>query len=213
MSLVTSEKDNGIGIITFNNPPKGFLTSEMIAETIPMIEDLDNDDSIKTVIFTGGMSGVFIKHFSVEEILAMSAVIKERRKKGLYGQMEILVGIMAGAGGTTRLARLVGPGKALEWGLRGRTFYPEEAKEEGLVHHVVQKNVLGEAKKIASEFIDKPSFALQSIKQVIKNSWNKSTQESVDEEGDLFANLISNDDQAIEMMEEYIKDGHNFDKF
>ena len=84
MSLVTSEKDNGIGIITFNNPPKGFLTSEMIAETIPMIEDLDNDDSIKTVIFTGGMSGVFIKHFSVEEILAMSAVIKERRKKGLY---------------------------------------------------------------------------------------------------------------------------------
>ena len=80
MSLVISEKDNGIGIITFNNPPKGFLTSEMIAETIPMIEDLDNDDSIKTVIFTGGMPGVFIKHFSVEEILAMSAVTKERRK-------------------------------------------------------------------------------------------------------------------------------------
>ena len=84
MSLVTSEKDNGMGIITFNNPPKGFLTSEMIAETIPMIEDLDNDDSIKTVIFTGGLPGVFIKHFSVEEILAMSEVAKERRKKGLY---------------------------------------------------------------------------------------------------------------------------------
>jgi len=68
-------------------------------------------------------------------------------------------------------------------------------------------------KKIASEFLDKPSLALQSIKQVIKNSWNKSTQESVDEEGDLFANLISNDDQAVEMMQNYIKDGHNFDKF
>ena len=267
MSLVTSQKDNGIGIITFNNPPKGFLTSEMIAETIPMIEDLDNDDSIKTVIFTGGIKGIFIKHFSVEEILAMSDLAKERRKKGLYetrhtkaplrmfwenidnmkkptiaaingycggggcelalacdirlaekgdytiGQMEILVGIIPGAGGTTRLARLVGPGKALEWVLRGRTFYPDEAKEEGLVHHVVQKNVLGEAKKIASEFLDKPPLALQSIKQVIKNSWNKSTQESVDEEGDLFANLISNDDQAVEMMQNYIKDGHNFDKF
>ena len=81
MSLVTSQKDNGIGIITFNNPPKGFLTSEMIAETIPMIEDLDNDDSIKTVIFTGGIKGIFIKHFSVEEILAMSDLAKERRKK------------------------------------------------------------------------------------------------------------------------------------
>ena len=67
MSLVISEKDNGMGIITFNNPPKGFLTSEMIAETIPMIEDLDNDDSIKIVIFTGGMPGVFIKHFQLKK--------------------------------------------------------------------------------------------------------------------------------------------------
>ena len=37
MSLVTIEKDNEMGIITFNNPPKGFLTSEMIAETIPTV--------------------------------------------------------------------------------------------------------------------------------------------------------------------------------
>ena len=267
MSLVKCEKDNGIGIITFNNSPKGFLTSEIIADTLPMIEDLDNDDTIKTVIFTGGLPGIFIKHFSVEEIIAMSEVTREKRKKGLFetrhtkaplrmfwedidnmkkptiaaingycggggcelalacdiriaekgdytiGQMEILVGIIPGAGGTTRLARLVGPGKALEWVLRGRTFYPEEAKEEGLIHHVVSKNVLNEAKKIASEFLDKPPYALQSIKQIIKGSWGKSTQESIDEEGDLFTNLIANDDQAIKMMEQYIKDGHNFDKF
>ena len=51
------------------------------------------------------------------------------------------------------------------------------------------------------------------IKQVIKSGWGKSTADGVDEEGDLFANLITNDDQAVEMMEEYIKDGHNFDKF
>jgi enoyl-CoA hydratase/carnithine racemase len=43
------------------------------------------------------------------------------------GQMEILVGILPGAGGTARLARLVGTGKALEWVLRGRTFTPHEA--------------------------------------------------------------------------------------
>ena len=63
MSLVTSEKDNGIGIITFNNPPKGFLTSEMIAETIPMIEDLDNDDSIKTVILLAVCRGFLLSIF------------------------------------------------------------------------------------------------------------------------------------------------------
>ena len=62
MSLVTSEKDNGMGIITFNNPPKGFLTSEMITEIIPMIEDLDNDDSIKTIIFNFHNIPVTIHH-------------------------------------------------------------------------------------------------------------------------------------------------------
>ena len=61
-----------------------------------------------------------------------------------FGQPEINLGVSPGAGGTTRLARLVGPGKALEWVLRGRTFYPEEAKEEGLVHHVVQKKDVAE---------------------------------------------------------------------
>ena len=76
-----------------------------------------------------------------------------------------------------------------------------------------QRMSLMKQKKIASEFLDKPPYALQSIKQIIKGSWGKSTQESIDEEGDLFTNLIANDDQAIKMMEQYVKDGHNFDKF
>ena len=193
MSLVTIEKDNGIGIITFNNPPKGFLTSEMIAETIPMIEDLDNDDSIKTVIFTGGMPGVFIKHFSVEEILLMSAVAKERRKKRLYetrhtraplrmfwenidnmkkptiaaingycggggcelalacdiriaekgdytiGQMEILVGIIPGAGGTVSISRRIGRQLTALMCLTGKRVDATTALEWGLVDALIEQ--------------------------------------------------------------------------
>jgi enoyl-CoA hydratase/carnithine racemase len=129
------------------------------------------------------------------------------------GQMEILVGILPGAGGTTRLARLVGVGKALEWVLRGRTFYPQEAADEGLVHHYIEGDVLQAALEIASEFVDKPAAALSAIKQVMRSSWGKTTADGVDEEGDLFGNIISNEPRALEMMEEYVASGHVMKKF
>jgi enoyl-CoA hydratase len=129
------------------------------------------------------------------------------------GQMEILVGILPGAGGTTRLARLVGPGKALEWVLRGRTFSPKEAAAEGLVHHYIDGDVLAAAHDMAREFLDKPAAALAAIKQVIRSSWGKTTADGVDEEGDLFAHVIGGSDRALEMMKEYVAGGHKLKKF
>lgn len=65
MSHVDCEIKGGIGIVTFTNPPKGFLTSDMVADTIPILDDLSNNDEVKAVIFTGGLPDVFIRHFSV----------------------------------------------------------------------------------------------------------------------------------------------------
>ena len=127
--------------------------------------------------------------------------------------MEILVGILPGAGGTTRLARLVGTGKALEWVLRGRTFSPQEAAAEGLVHHYVDGDVLAAAHEMAAEFLDKPAAALAAIKQVLRSSWGKTTADGVDEEGDLFGNLIATDERALEMMKDYVAGGHQLKKF
>ena len=67
--------------------------------------------------------------------------------------------------------------------------------------------------KMANEFKDKPTMALQAIKQVIKSGWGKSTADGVDEEGDLFTNLLASDDQAIEMMKEYVANDHKLKKF
>ena len=105
---------------------------------------------------------------------------------------------------TTRLARLVGTGKALEWVLRGRTFFPEEAAKEGLVHHYIDGNVLDAAHKMAEEFLDKPAASLAAIKQVLRSSWGKTTADGIDEEGDLFGNIIASDPRALEMMQDYI---------
>ena len=266
MSTVEHTIDGGIATVTFTNPPKGFFTSDMVARLGAIMDDLEADPAVRAIIFTGGLPDVFIRHFSVEEIIDMADALKTRRACGLpdprfartplrrvweqvdncqkptiaaingycggggceltlccdirlagpgnytIGQMEILVGLLPGAGGTTRLARAVGTGKALEWVLRGRTFYPQEAASEGLVHHYIEGDVVAAARKIAQEFLDKPPAALTYIKQVMRSSYGKSTAEGVDEEGDLFANLIAQDERTLEMMREYVKGGHRIEK-
>lgn len=267
MGTVDLAVDAGIATVTFTNPPKGFLTSEMVVQLDSTLETIERDETIRAVIFTGGLPDVFIRHFSVEEIIAMSDALKTQRAKGIphprfartalrrvwervdnfpkptiaaingfcggggceltlccdirlagpgdytIGQMEILVGILPGAGGTTRLARAVGTGKALEWVLRGRTFTPTEAAAEGLVHHLVEGDVVAAARNIAQEFLDKPPAALAYIKRVMRSSHGRPTEEGVDEEGDLFANLITEDERAVEMMREYVAGGHELEKF
>ena len=213
MGTVDCTIDGGIATVKFSNPPKGFLTGEMALQTAEIVAALETDDAVRAIVFTGGLPDVFIRHFSVEEIIAMAEAQKAQHDRGeigqrhtgssarmmweavdncrkptiaaingfcggggcelalacdirlagpgdyTIGQMEILVGILPGAGGTTRLARLVGPGKALEWVLRGRTFGPKEAADEGLVHHYVDGDVLEAALNIAREFLDKPPAA------------------------------------------------------
>lgn len=266
MGTVDCSIDDGIATVTFTNPPKGFFTTDMVAQTSEIMENLENDENVRVIIFTGGLPDVFIRHFSVEEIIEMAAALKARRAKGLsdprfartplrmmwenvdnsrkptiaaingycggggceltlccdirlagpgdytIGQMEILVGLLPGAGGTTRLARAVGTAKALEWCLRGRTFYPQEAAAEGFVHHYVEGDVLEAAKSMAREFLDKPPAALTAIKQVLRFSWGQSTADGVDMEGDLFGNLIATDERCLEMMKDYVAGGHKLQK-
>ncbi|MEX2481282.1 MAG: enoyl-CoA hydratase/isomerase family protein [Gammaproteobacteria bacterium] len=267
MGKVECAIDDGIATVTFTNPPKGFLTSDMVAQASTILTDIENDENVRVIVFTGGLPDVFIRHFSVEEIIEMTAALQARRARGqadprfartplrmlwenidnsrkptiaaingycggggcelalacdirlagpgdyTIGQMEILVGILPGAGGTTRLARLVGTGKALEWVLRGRTFHPQEAAAEGLVHHYIEGDVLAAAHAMAAEFLDKPAAALAAIKQVLRSSWGKSTADGVDEEGDLFGNLIATDERALQMMKDYVASGHQLKKF
>ena len=65
---------------------------------------------------------------------------------------------------------------------------------------------------MAGEFDDKPPRALAAIKQAVKASWGNTTMEGVLEEGDLFADLIATDDQAVKMMEDYVTNGHVYKK-
>ena len=76
MGKVDCAIEDGIATITFTNPPKGFFTADMVAQLGSLMTTLENDPAVRVIIFTGGLPDVFIRHFSVEEIIDMAAALK-----------------------------------------------------------------------------------------------------------------------------------------
>ncbi|HWF34130.1 MAG TPA: enoyl-CoA hydratase-related protein [Solirubrobacteraceae bacterium] len=102
--------------------------------------------------------------------LAMACDIRIAADSATFGQPEINLGIIPGFGGTQRLPRLVGEGKALEMNLTGDAISSGEAYELGLAHRVVPDHELldtavGWARKLAGQ----PPLAVEQIKRVSAN--------------------------------------------
>ena len=100
--------------------------------------------------------------------LAMACHIRMCSDRARLGQPEINLGIIPGFGGTQRLTRLVGTGKAIEWILTGDNIPPADAKALGLVNHVVpEAEVLRQAQGLAKKIAMKPAVGIaQSLKAV-----------------------------------------------
>ena len=105
----------------------------------------------------------------------------------------------------------MGSGKALEWLLRGRTFSPEEALEEGIINHLATDSALSLAKSICDELGNKPGPALAAIKQLVKSNQGEQP-DIVDMEGDLFANLLASDENAVSSVRHFISNKYKFVK-
>ncbi len=66
--LVGVDVRDGLAIVTFNNPPRGYLNQAQVSELAAHLDEIERDDNIRAVIFTGGVPGVFIRHYDVGEI-------------------------------------------------------------------------------------------------------------------------------------------------
>ena len=116
------------------------------------------------------------------------------------GQPEILLGIMPGAGGTQRLARLVGPARAKELMFTGRFVDAAEALAIGLVDQVhPAADVYDRAVEWAKQFVGGPSLALRALKRTVDRGLEVDLQTGLDIERAEFAALFATEDRVTGM--------------
>jgi enoyl-CoA hydratase len=128
--------------------------------------------------------------------LAMACDIRIASETASFGQPEINLGIIPGGGGTQRLPRLVGEGKAMELILTGDIIDALTAARLGLVNMVVPATDL-EAKtmEIANRIADKSPIALRLAKEAVKIASRSNLDEGLRREVDLFALCFSSEDK------------------
>lgn len=103
--------------------------------------------------------------------LAISCDIRVASEKAKFGLPEANLGILPGAGGTQRLAKLIGVGRAKEVMMAGRIISGKEAADYGLAYKVVAPaDVLAEAKEVAKAILTKGPFAIKLIKRLVAAS-------------------------------------------
>ncbi|MBX9945258.1 MAG: enoyl-CoA hydratase/isomerase family protein [Reyranella sp.] len=257
MSRIEIERRAAIAIVRFNNPPKGYMNAAMVAELDQTVDTLLADTSVRVLVFTGALKGVFIEHYDVSELLALSERLRAKgatfspdrpspegayhkilarleaaakpaiaaingtamgggfefcmacdirlAERGPYwlGQPEINIGILAGAGGTQRLVRLVGEARALELSLMGRTVSPDEAAALGMVHAAVDGPVLAHALAMAGRLAAQPPRAVGHIKSLVRTAAATPLPEGLARERTLFMDLAVSDD-GHRLMSEFV---------
>jgi len=113
-----------------------------------------------------------------------------------FGQPEINIGVMPGAGGTQRLTRAVGKAKAMEIVLTGRMITAQEALQWGLVNRIVPVEMyLEEAKSLAREIASKPPLAVRLAKEAVLKAFDTTIEGGLEFERKNFYLLFASDDQ------------------
>jgi enoyl-CoA hydratase len=113
-----------------------------------------------------------------------------------FGQPEITLGIMPGAGGTQRLTRFVGKSKAMEMCLTGRMMDAAEAERAGLVSRVVAADdLLAEAMKAAGKIAAMSLPAVMMTKETINRAYETTLSEGVRFERRVFHAIFATEDQ------------------
>ncbi len=130
----------------------------------------------------------------MEIALACDMIVASESAK--FGQPEITIGVIPGAGGTQRLAHALGKPIAMEMILNNRTLSAVEALEFGLVNRVVEVEAyLDEAVKLANEVAARPPLAVRSAKKMVNEAFERGLSDGLSEERKEFYNLFATEDQ------------------
>lgn len=208
-STIITNLENGILLITINRPDKmNALNKEVIQDLGKAMEEVYNNNDIKSAIITGAGEKSFVAGADISEFLALGAEggaalatvgrnlvfdkiaycpkpviaavngfslgggcelamachFRVASVNAKFGQPEVNLGLIPGYGGTQRLTRLIGHGKAMELLMTADMIGAEEAKTLGLVNHVVAADeLLNKAKEILQKIHTKAPIAIANI--------------------------------------------------
>jgi enoyl-CoA hydratase len=128
--------------------------------------------------------------------LAMACDMTVASETAKFGQPEIGIGIIPGAGGTQRLTRAVGKALAMEMVLNDRWLSAEEALQHGLVNHIYPvESYLDEALKLAAAIADRAPLAVRLGKEAVNTAFETSLAIGIAHERKLFYLLFATEDQ------------------
>lgn len=192
------------------------------------IKEMSSQDAVTMFKYIGNFQDVFTRLERLPKItiaaingyalgggceLALACDLRIAADDAQLGQPEILLGVIPGAGGTQRLTRLVGVGRAKELIYTGRFVPAAEAHSIGLVNEVVPAaEVYDRAFELAGNFAKGPSVALQAAKDAIGYGADADMGTGLLLERQGFAALFATEDQKAGM-ESFVENGPGKAKF
>ena len=200
--LATLDKDPAVRVIIITGNEKAFAAgadikqmSDQSAIDMLKVDQFSTWDQIKKTKkpLIAAVSG-FALGGGCE--LAMTCDLIVASESAKFGQPEIKIGVMPGAGGTQRLTRAVGKVRAMEMVLTGKFINAEEALQFGLVNKVVPTELyLEEANKLAQTIASMSPVAVQMAKEAVNRSFETHLDEGLHFERKNFYLLFASNDQ------------------
>ncbi len=201
-ALVSFDNQENIGAMVITGNQKAFAAGADISAMVeasssqmeenPFIPTFDQILQIKKPVIAA-VSGYCLGG-GFELAMSCDLIISSNTAK--FGQPEINLGVIPGAGGTQRLTRAVGKGIAMEMILNNRTITAEEALNLQLVNYVYSvEDYLTQTITLAQEIASRAPLAVQAAKKAINHSYEGSLSTGMQKEWELFINLFSTQDQ------------------
>ncbi|MEK6221354.1 MAG: enoyl-CoA hydratase-related protein [Chloroflexota bacterium] len=201
-ALSEFDDDNEIGAVVLTGNDKAFAAGADIKEMADAseadmiekahIEPFDRILSIKIPVIAA-VSGWCLGGGNE---LAMSCDILIASESAQFGQPEINLGVIPGAGGTQRLPRAVGKSMAMEMVLNNRTLTANEALAFGLASAVYPvERYLEEALKLAKEIAARAPIAIRLGKEMVNHAFQTFLTNAIADERGIFYSIFSSEDQ------------------
>lgn len=201
-ALEAFDKDEQVGAMVVTGSEKAFAAGADIKEmsdsspfemiNTGRVDQFDRIQKINKVVIAA-VSGWALGG-GCEFAISCDMIIASETAK--FGQPEINIGIIPGAGGTQRLARLLGKHLAMEMVINNRTLTAAEASQFGFVNHVYPvENYLDQAVALAEEIASRAPLAVRMAKDSVDAAFETTLTEGLKAERRNFYPLFSTEDQ------------------